>query len=222
MTIKPEDIVNKKFSFSFRGYNPDEVDAFLDEVVEEMEYLQAEIERLTSRQALVEEQQTAIGSMESALRETLALAQKTAGEIVQAAQDKADALTDRAQDKAERLVEDGRNRARRILDEAAQRKRMLTAQADALARQIAEMRERYRAELEAQLRLIGQEGMPGVVVRVPERDLAVRQALDLVAKERDELPGEVAFGQREGIAGGWRENAPEIERPQRDQRQHGN
>ena len=65
MAIKPEDIVNKKFSFSFRGYNPDEVDAFLDEVVEEMEYLQAEIERLTSRQALVEEQQTAIGSMEA-------------------------------------------------------------------------------------------------------------------------------------------------------------
>lgn len=182
MTIKPEDIVNKKFSFSFRGYNPDEVDAFLDEVVEEMEYLQAEIERLTSRQALVEEQQTAIGSMESALRETLALAQKTAGEIVQAAQDKADALTDRAQDKAERLVEDGRNRARRILDEAAQRKRMLTAQADALARQIAERRERYRAELEAQLRLIGQEGMP-------------------VIEEYEELGGEQEFKEEERSAG---------------------
>ena len=129
MTIKPEDIVNKKFSFSFRGYNPDEVDAFLDEVVEEMEYLQAEIERLTSRQALVEEQQTAIGSMESALRETLALAQKTAGEIVQAAQDKASPDRQGA-DKAGA----GRTaqRARRILDEAAQRKRMLTA-GDALA-----------------------------------------------------------------------------------------
>lgn len=160
MAIKPDDIVSKKFSFSFRGYNPDEVDAFLDELVDEVEYLLGENEKLTAKQELVAEQEATIGTMESALRDTLALAQKSAGEIVQAAQDKADALIDRAQDKAGSIVEDGQIRARRILEEAEDRKRRLTQQYNALARDIGRLREQFRSELEAQLRIVSQEGIP--------------------------------------------------------------
>lgn len=160
MAIKPEEIVNKKFSFSFRGYNPDEVDAFLDELVDEVEYLHAENDKLSSRQSVVDEQQAAIGTMESALRDTLTLAQKSAGEIVQAAQEKADALSDRAQDKADRIIDDARARARRILEETTERKRALAEQYNALAREIVRLRERYRTELESQLRFVTQEGMP--------------------------------------------------------------
>lgn len=162
MAIKPDDIVSKKFSFSFRGYHPDEVDSFLDELVDEVEYLLEENEKLKSYQSVVEQRQAAIDSMESALRDTLALAQKSAGDIVQTAQDKADAILDRAQDKADRIIEDSKARMRRMLEESAERKRALTEEYNALAREIARLRERYRTELEAQLRLMDQEGMPAI------------------------------------------------------------
>ena len=42
MPITPMDIHNKEFSRSFRGYNEDEVDQFLDEIVEEFERLYKE------------------------------------------------------------------------------------------------------------------------------------------------------------------------------------
>lgn len=184
MAIKPDDIVSKKFSFSFRGYHPDEVDSFLDELVDEVEYLLAENEKLKSHQSMVDQQQAAIDSMESALRDTLALAQKSAGDIVQTAQDKADAILDRAQDKADRIVEDSKARMRRMLEESAERKRALTEEYNALAREIVRLRERYRNELEAQLRLMDQEGMPAIEDEAesdggqdpPQRDELLRQS----------------------------------------------
>ena len=33
ITLNPKDILNKSFSFSTRGYAPEEVDAFLDQVI---------------------------------------------------------------------------------------------------------------------------------------------------------------------------------------------
>ena len=46
------DIHNKEFGWSFRGYNEDEVDAFLDEIVNDFDLLVRENERLREEAAL--------------------------------------------------------------------------------------------------------------------------------------------------------------------------
>ena len=51
MPLSPNDVANKQFSQKMRGYAPDEVDAFLDEVEAELARLLTENARLTQRLA---------------------------------------------------------------------------------------------------------------------------------------------------------------------------
>ena len=49
--LTPMDIHNKEFKRSFRGYNEDEIDDFLDQVVNDYERLYRENERLKNEVA---------------------------------------------------------------------------------------------------------------------------------------------------------------------------
>lgn len=42
MALTSEDILKKTFNRAFRGYNEDEVDRFLDQIIDEMRALQSE------------------------------------------------------------------------------------------------------------------------------------------------------------------------------------
>ena len=46
MDLKPENILETEFSRSFRGYNEDEVNEFIDEIAEAVEAAQKEKEKL--------------------------------------------------------------------------------------------------------------------------------------------------------------------------------
>lgn len=49
MRLTIQDIVNKEFKKSMRGYNEEEVDRFLDTIIEDYEYFHNEIERLNNK-----------------------------------------------------------------------------------------------------------------------------------------------------------------------------
>ncbi|MCE5234653.1 MAG: DivIVA domain-containing protein [Clostridiaceae bacterium] len=50
------DIIHKKFSRAFRGYDPAEVDAFLDEIVRELDKLEQARSLAETRAELLEKQ----------------------------------------------------------------------------------------------------------------------------------------------------------------------
>jgi DivIVA domain-containing protein len=50
-----DDIIHKKFSRAFRGYDPAEVDAFLDEIVRELEKLEQACSLAETRAELAEQ-----------------------------------------------------------------------------------------------------------------------------------------------------------------------
>lgn len=85
--LKPIDIHNKEFNRSFRGYNEDEIDEFLDEVVDDYETLYKENETLkqTLENERIELQK--LRKLEQSLQETLLLAQTTADDIIKKAQE---------------------------------------------------------------------------------------------------------------------------------------
>ena len=64
---------------------------------------------------------------------------------------------------------------------------------------------------------IGEEGHTGVVPGVPERDLALAEALELVSTEGDELAGEIALTEGGLVGGDGSEEAPEEEEPEGEQ-----
>ena len=75
------DIHNKDFKRSFRGYNEDEIDDFLDKVVNDYEKLFRENDRLKEDLARAKKDNEQYQQLEQNLKDTLLVAQKTAEEV---------------------------------------------------------------------------------------------------------------------------------------------
>ena len=102
--LTPIDIQKQDFDVSFRGYNADEVDDFLDMVGSDYEKLYKENielkDRVSSLQASVEQYKT----LESTLKDSIILAQKSAEEIKKNASERADNMMNDAQNKASDII----------------------------------------------------------------------------------------------------------------------
>jgi len=114
MAITPMDIHNKEFSRSFRGYNDDEVDQFLDEIVEEFEKLYKENLELKDRISMLVDQINQYKTMEATLKETLVTAQKTANDVTASAQKKSDLILKEAEQQAQKIIENANNQVVQI------------------------------------------------------------------------------------------------------------
>lgn len=109
MAITPMDIHNKEFSKSFMGFKPDEVDQFLDEVVEDYERLYKDNIELKNKITMLTEQISQFKAMEETLKETLVTAQKTAEEVIANAQKKSELIISQAEEHARKIVEKANN-----------------------------------------------------------------------------------------------------------------
>lgn len=102
--LTPIDIQKQDFDVSFRGYNADEVDDFLDMVGKDYEKLYKENiefkDKIAALQASVEQYK----GMESSLKDAILLAQKSAEDIKKNASEKADNMVTDAQNRASDMI----------------------------------------------------------------------------------------------------------------------
>lgn len=119
MAITPLDISNKEFPVRFRGYDRDSVDDFLDQVVQEFEFLIKENVNLRDQLELVSQRLEQYRALEETVNKTLVVAQESAEEIKGNAKHEADLILRGAQLQAERIVDSGHAKARQILEENA-------------------------------------------------------------------------------------------------------
>ena len=73
--LTPLDIHNKEFKRSFRGYNEDEIDDFLDQVVNDYEKLFRENDNLKEELSRMKKDNAQYQKLENNLKETLLIAQ---------------------------------------------------------------------------------------------------------------------------------------------------
>lgn len=106
MKITPVDIKNQKFGKSLRGYDPSEVDAFLEMVASTLEDQVKENAELKEKLSSVESTLTGYKDLEGNLKEALLTAQKSAEEIRENAQKEAQLLMRETKMKAERKTEE--------------------------------------------------------------------------------------------------------------------
>lgn len=104
MKLTPLDIHHKEFGHALRGYNEVEVDAFLDQVADELERLFKENIDLSERIEGLEEKVRGYQDMERTLHNTLVSAQKSADEIITKAQQEASAVLKDAEVKAKEII----------------------------------------------------------------------------------------------------------------------
>ena len=123
MNITPLDITQKQFRKRLRGYEPEEVEAFLSLVAVEFEALVKEVVALREENQRQEEALAEHKGRERALQETLVTAQKASEEIRDAARKEAEITISDAELQAEKIVQGAHARFLRIVDDINELKR---------------------------------------------------------------------------------------------------
>lgn len=102
--LTPLDIHNKEFKKSLRGYDANEVDEFLDEVIKDFETLYKENLELKEQLQAQKDNLNRYKEMEDTLQSTMVLAQKMAEEAKRNAEKEAELIIWEARKKAEQIV----------------------------------------------------------------------------------------------------------------------
>ena len=92
MELTPKVFDDVEFRERFRGYDPDEVDAFLEQVARSAQELDQKLKDALDRAEKAEARAREAGDADEALRRTLVLAQRTADAAVSEAETRAAAL----------------------------------------------------------------------------------------------------------------------------------
>ena len=107
MKISPIDIQQQQFKVkTFRGLDPDDVDAFLQTVAGEMEELIRENSQMKEAQSRQSREMLNMAEKERELRETLLSAQRVIEEMKANARKEAELIVSEAEIKGERIVAD--------------------------------------------------------------------------------------------------------------------
>jgi cell division initiation protein len=101
MRITPMDIEQQEFNRSFRGYNEEEVDDFLDKIVKDYEELINENVRLNEEIEKMKERLKEFSELEASLRGALLNAQKSAEEMKGRVENEAKVMVKKAEIEAE-------------------------------------------------------------------------------------------------------------------------
>jgi len=141
LRITPLDIRKQEFRKAFRGFDCEEVEAFLDIMADEFEKLTGENLELREKVRNLEGTLAEYRKLEETLRDTLVTAQKTTDQVQQNAKREAELILKDAELKAEQIVEEARRRVSQISAQIAE----LRSQRDSL---IAKLRAICNSQIE--------------------------------------------------------------------------
>ena len=114
MRITPLDIQQKQFPMKFRGFDVEEVYAFLEVIREEMEELLRENSNLKETIQRTENQNKEYKNMETNLRETLMTAQQMVEEYKVNARKEAELLLKEAEFRADEMIKEAHEKVIKI------------------------------------------------------------------------------------------------------------
>ena len=106
--LAPHELKNKTFGKAVRGYNPNEVDDYIDFLIEKYTELYRENDELERKLKIVVTNLDEIRDEEESIRATLVKAQQLGEKIVREANEKADAIADSIKTRCEAIITDFR------------------------------------------------------------------------------------------------------------------
>lgn len=136
MRITPLDIQQKQFPMKFRGFDVEEVFAFLEVIREEMEDLLRENASLKEKAQRTENQIKEYRDMETTLRETLLTAQQLVDDYKTNARKEAELTVKEAELKADTLIREAQERVIKIHEDIVDLKGIRTHFKEELKRMI--------------------------------------------------------------------------------------
>jgi cell division initiation protein len=146
MRITPMDIEQQEFSRSFRGYNEEEVDDFLDKIVKDYEELINENIRLNEEIEKIQEKLKEFGEIEESLRSALLNTQKSSEE-----------MKGRIEKEAKVIIEKAEMEAKALKQQVFQREDLVKSEIDNLRRYKFTFKEKFKSMLNLYLKMIENE-----------------------------------------------------------------
>ncbi len=155
--LTPLDIQKKEFKHAFRGYSEEEVDTFLDLVVQDYENLIRENQELREKVVQTEQSMARYREVEDAIKDTMVMAQKNTEELRQNAEKEAALLLDRTRLEADKLTRAAEREAVALRQDAEKKLKQVVEEYQRLQSESHMFRVRFRSLLEAQIKALDNE-----------------------------------------------------------------
>jgi cell division initiation protein len=118
MEVSPKTLREVEFREKMRGYHPEDVDHFLEQVAAGLEVMQERLRQAVERAQRAEAAAAEAGGTDETLRKTLVLAQRTADLAVQEAREQAARILAGAEQQAQAILAEAEEKGRTALEDA--------------------------------------------------------------------------------------------------------
>lgn len=143
MALTPLDIHNKEFTRGFRGYDEDEVNDFLDQVIKDYEAVIRDKKQAEGKVSELEAKLSHFSNIEETLNKSIVVAQEAGEEVKQ-----------NASKEAKLIIKEAEKNADRIINEALAKSRKIALEIEELKKQAKVYRTRFRMLVETQMEML--------------------------------------------------------------------
>ncbi|MGI8315044.1 DivIVA domain-containing protein [Halobacillus mangrovi] len=146
MPLTPLDIHNKEFTKAFRGYEEDEVNEFLDQVIKDYEIIIRQKKELEREVEQLNERLGHFTNIETTLNKSILVAQETAEDV-----------KSNANKESKIIIQEAEKNADRIVNEALDKSRRLSYEVEEMKKQAKVFKTRLSKLVEAQMEMINND-----------------------------------------------------------------
>jgi len=132
-----------KFTRTLRGYNPEEVNKFIDDIISKVETIMSELNGKNNEISVLEEKLEHYNAMEETLNKAIMAAQQAGDQIKRV-----------ARQESETILEDAKRNSNRIVNEALIRAEKTEFETNLLRKNIKVFKNRLKNIIEAQLEMV--------------------------------------------------------------------
>ena len=154
MPITSLEIKDKTFSTRFRGFDPEEVDEFLDIVVRDYDDLVRSNHDKDLHIKSLEDRLSYFDEMKDSLSQSVLIAQDTAERVKQAAAERSNNIIHQAEQDAQRLLEEAKYKANEILRHATDNAKKVAVETEELKNKSRVFHQRLKSTIESQLAIV--------------------------------------------------------------------
>jgi len=154
MVLSPLNIHNKEFGTKMRGYNVDEVNDFLDQVIKDYQITLNNNKDLEEQLDAANEKLKYFNDLKDSLNQSILVAQEAADKVKANSQKESEIIIREAQKQSSDIVSEATNKGNQIMAEASKRAKKLAVETDDLKKSTRVFRQRLQVMLESQLEVV--------------------------------------------------------------------
>ena len=154
MPITSLEIKDKNFSTKFRGFDPEEVDEFLDIVVRDYEALVRSNYDKEQHIKNLEERLSYFDEIKESLSQSVLIAQDIAERVKKSANERSQNIIKQAEQDAQHLLDEAKYKANEILRQATDNAKKVAVETEELKNKSRVFHQRLKSTIESQLAIV--------------------------------------------------------------------